>query len=382
VRRIRPLLAPAGELVLNAVGGIAAGALLAALGLCTALPGHRAEARTHAALRSLARRHRARAAAALGHGVQAPVRPGHELAWAAAHLVAGPAGLALAALPLAAAYVLLWLRTAETGARVTLTLSLAILTFLGLAVAAVRPLTRAQARLTERLLAPGAGAAARIAELTASRAAVVDLQAAELRRVERDLHDGAQARLISIRMTLGLARHADPDQARELVREAWESTEQALADLRALVRGIHPPVLAERGLAGAVEAVALLCPVPVDLDLDLPDRLPTPVESTAYFAVAEALANVAEHSGATRARLALHHRAGRLRMTVRDDGHGGADPAAGTGLEGIRRRLSAFDGRLTVHSPPGGPSELIMELPCASSSPRTSPSSGTAWSGC
>jgi signal transduction histidine kinase len=178
-----------------------------------------------------------------------------------------------------------------------------------------------------------------------------------------------------------LARQAEPEQARELVRDAWESTGQALADLRALVRGIHPPVLAERGLDGAVRAVALLCPVPVDLDLDPPAPLPMPVESTAYFAVAEALANVAEHSGATRVRVGLRHRGGVLRMTVHDDGGGGADPAAGTGLDGIRRRLSAFDGTLAVHSPPGGPTELTMELPCAPSSPRTSPSSGTAWSG-
>jgi signal transduction histidine kinase len=285
-------------------------------------------------------------------------------------------------LPVAAARVLLWLRVAETGGRVSLSLSLAILAVIGLGVGAAGPVTRAQARLAGWLLGPRPSAAARIRQLTESRAAVVDLQAAELRRVERDLHDGAQARLISIRMTLGLAARAEPEQARELVREAWESTGQALADLRALVRGIHPPVLAERGLAGAVESVALLCPVPVELDVDLPARLPTPVESTVYFAVAEALANVAEHSGATRAAVELHHCGGLLRMTVRDDGHGGADPATGTGLDGIRRRLSAFDGVLTVRSPPGGPSELTMELPCASSWPRISPSSGTAWSGC
>jgi signal transduction histidine kinase len=128
--------------------------------------------------------------------------------------------------------------------------------------------------------------------------------------------------------------------------------------------------------------VALDCPLDVEVAADLPGRLDPPVESAAYFAVRELLTNAAKHSGASRIRVDLHHADQQLTITVHDDGHGGADPAAGTGLDGLRRRLSAFDGVLTVLSPPGGPSELTMELPCASSSPRTSPSSGTAWSGC
>jgi signal transduction histidine kinase len=363
------VLGPVAVLVGNALGAVSAAVLLLALGVDAVVPIRG----VRAAVRTLARR---------TAGAPGATRS-REAAFLAAHAVAGPAGLALAALPLAAAWVLVYVvRVAETSGGVSLSLGLAVLAVVALGVVAAGPITRAQARLARWLLGARPSAAARIRELTESRAAVVDLQAAELRRVERDLHDGAQARLISIRMALGLARDADPDQARELVAEAWESTGQALAELRALVRGIHPPVLAERGLAGAVESVALLCPVPVELDVDLPAALPTPVESTAYFAVAEALANVAEHSGATRAGVALRHRDGRLRICVRDDGRGGADPGAGTGLDGIRRRLSAFDGVLTVLSPPGGPSELTMELPCASSSPRTSPSSGTAWSGC
>jgi signal transduction histidine kinase len=378
------MLDPLAGVLLDVVTGVAAWFLLAALGVCAALgrPGRRPRDRVRSVVRALARRRRARAGRVLGHEVAAGGRAAREITWLVVHAVLGPAGLAIIGVPVAVATVLVWTRTVETGARITFSMSLAILAILALGLAAIRPVDRAQARLVERLLGPGPDATARIRQLTESRAAVVDLQAAELRRVERDLHDGAQARLISIRMTLGLAHRAEPEQARELVREAWESTGLALADLRALVRGIHPPVLAERGLAGAVEAVSLLCPVPVELDLDLPVRLPVPAESTAYFAVAEALANVAEHSGATRCRVGLRHRGGRLRITVSDDGRGGADPAAGTGLDGIRGRLSAFDGTLHVHSPPGGPSELTMELPCASSSPRTSPCSGTASSGC
>jgi signal transduction histidine kinase len=369
VRWIGRALRPVVVLVGNAAGGLAALALLLGLAVDALVPVRG----VRAGVRLLARRSAGAPAATAAR----------EVAFLAGHAVAGPAGLAVAALPVVAAWVLVYvLRVAETSGGVSLSLGLAVLAVVGLGVGAAGPITRAQRGLARRLLGAQPSAAARIRELTESRAAVVDLQAAELRRVERDLHDGAQARLIAIRMTLGLARDADPDQARELVAEAWESTGQALADLRALVRGIHPPVLAERGLAGAVESVALLCPVPVQLDVDLPARLPTPVESAAYFAVAEALANVAEHSGASTARVGLVHRRGRLRMTVRDDGRGGADPAAGTGLAGIRRRLSALDGVLTVLSPPGGPSELTMELPCASSSPRTSRSCGTASSGC
>ncbi len=228
---------------------------------------------------------------------------------------------------------------------------------------------------------PPGSAALRIAELTESRAATVDAQASELRRIERDLHDGAQARLAAVGMTLGLASQAlrtDTRRAGELLEEARADAGRALAELRDLVRGIHPPVLADRGLAGGLEAAALLCPVPVHVHVELSGRPEAPVESALYFATAEALANVGRHSGATTVRLRASHDGRVLRVLVADDGHGGADPRRGTGLRGIERRLSAFDGALHLSSPPGGPTELTMELPCALSLPRTTSSSATA----
>ncbi|WP_308042834.1 sensor domain-containing protein [Micromonospora sp. PLK6-60] len=222
--------------------------------------------------------------------------------------------------------------------------------------------------------------ALRVRELTVTRAETVDAQAAELRRIERDLHDGAQARLVALSMSIGLAEQLvqrDPDAVRRLLAEARESSGQALAELRGLVRGIHPPVLAERGLDGAVRALALAVPLPVEVTVDLPGRPLAPVESAAYFAVAEGLANVTKHSGATRAWIRLGHADGRLTVEVGDDGRGGADPVAGSGLAGVGRRLAAFDGTMVVTSPEGGPTVISMELPCELSSPRTSPSSGT-----
>ncbi len=242
---------------------------------------------------------------------------------------------------------------------------------------------RAHAHLAYALLAPTEKTrlAQRVYELTASRAETVDTQAAELRRIERDLHDGAQARLVALGMSLGLAEvelDRNPDGARALLAEAREASSTALAELRDLVRGIHPPVLADRGLVGAVEALALAAPFPVAVEADVPDRLPAPVESAAYFAVAEALTNAVKHSGATAAAIRLVHRGDVLDLSVRDDGVGGATTEAGGGLRGIERRLSAFDGTLRVESPVGGPTEIAMVLPCASSSPKTSPYSGTA----
>jgi signal transduction histidine kinase len=147
--------------------------------------------------------------------------------------------------------------------------------------------------------------------------------------------------------------------------EARQASGDALRELRDLVRGIHPPVLAERGLDGAVRALALTLPLPVAVVGDLPARPSAPIETAGYFAVVEALANAAKHARATRAEVRMHHADGRLTLTVTDDGAGGADPALGSGLRGIERRLSAFDGRLTVTSPPGGPTVLAMTLPCA-----------------
>ena len=205
----------------------------------------------------------------------------------------------------------------------------------------------------------------RVEVLTRTRSGALDVQAAELRRIERDLHDGAQAKLIAVRLHLGLARGSrDPGEMVRRIEEAREVAGQALTDLRDLVRGIHPPVLSDRGLAGAIEASALLCPMPVEVDIDLPGRPQPPVESAVYFAVAEALVNVAKHSGASRAWVRLRHTAGVLRMTVGDNGCGMVRRDGGTGVRGIEDRLSAFDGSLTVTSPQGGPTVLTMEVPC------------------
>jgi signal transduction histidine kinase len=242
-------------------------------------------------------------------------------------------------------------------------------------------LERGQALLTAALLGPtGGDLARRVAELTESRASTVDAQAAELRRIERDLHDGAQARLAAVGMGLGMAAQvlrSDPDQAERLLEESRGHARRALAELRALVRGIHPPVLADRGLPGGLQAAALMCPVPVDVAIELPGRPEPPVESAVYFAAAEALANVGRHARAGRAWLHASHTAGWLRVVVGDDGVGGACAGRGSGLRGIERRLAAFDGRVTVSSPVGGPTEVRMEVPCALSSPRTPSSSAT-----
>lgn len=237
-------------------------------------------------------------------------------------------------------------------------------------------LMRAYGLLTASLLGPSgkAALARRVEQLATSRADTVDTQAAELRRIERDLHDGAQARLVSLGMSLGLADEIvdrDPAAARALLAEARKSSTDALSELRDLVRGIHPPVLADRGLDGAVQALALGSPIPTDVEVDVPGRLPAPVESAAYFAVAESLTNVIKHSGATKAWVRARYSDGSLSLLVGDDGCGGADPAGGTGLRGMERRLAAFDGTLFVTSPPGGPTVATMELPCELSSPRT-----------
>jgi signal transduction histidine kinase len=223
-------------------------------------------------------------------------------------------------------------------------------------------------------LAPGPDPelAGRLQRLTETRGHAVDAAASELRRIERDLHDGAQARLVALGMNLRAVERllpASPQAALSLVAEARETSLRALTDLRDLVRGICPPVLADRGLGHAVRALALDTPLPTELDIDLPGRLTAPVESACYFAVAEALANAVKHSGARRVHIRMQHRSGILRIEVADDGAGGADPARGTGLRGVERRLGTFDGILAVSSPPGGPTMIVMEVPCALLSP-------------
>ena len=241
-------------------------------------------------------------------------------------------------------------------------------------------LIRLHGRWTALLLGPTAAAresalTRRVARLTETRADAVDTQAAELRRIERDLHDGAQARLVAMGMNLGAAEallDEHPEAAKALLVEAREASAKALTELRELVRGIHPPVLADRGLADAIRALALDSPLRVSLTGDLPGRPPAPVESAAYFAASELLANVAKHAEAGQTWIDIRHTDGMLRLGVTDDGRGGADPARGTGLSGIERRLAPFDGVLAVSSPPGGPTAVTMEVPCALSSAKTS----------
>ncbi len=215
----------------------------------------------------------------------------------------------------------------------------------------------------------------RVERLTKSRAVAVDTASADLRRLERDLHDGAQARLVALGMSLRAAERlipTSPEAALALVVEAREASVRALTELRELVRGVLPPVLADRGLADAVRALALDSPLHVQTEIDLPGRLPSPVETACYFAVAELLTNAAKHSGARDARIAMSHSGRLLRIEVTDFGLGGADPALGSGLAGVEKRLATFDGILAVSSPAGGPTIVVMEVPCALSSRKTS----------
>jgi hypothetical protein len=250
-----------------------------------------------------------------------------------------------------------------------------LLSMLPLGVLLGPRLLKAHAQVAASLLAPTREAmAAQVGQLAESRSQAVDASAAELRRIERDLHDGAQARLVSLGMNIGFAEQVlrdNPDLALSLLAEARTSSGQALVELRTLVRGIHPPVLAERGLDGAVRALALSLPLPVDLHIDLAGRASAPVESALYFAIAEALANVIKHSGANRAWVQLEYDSGRLVAIVGDNGTGGAAPGPGGGLRGVERRLAAFDGVIAVTSPVGGPTLVTMELPCELSLART-----------
>jgi signal transduction histidine kinase len=217
----------------------------------------------------------------------------------------------------------------------------------------------------------------RVAQLTQTRAGAIAAHEAELRRIERDLHDGTQARLVSLSMRIGMARRAigsDEQAARGLLDDAQRQAEEALTELRHVVRGIHPPILSDRGLPGAVRALAAGSGLHVSViadDLDDGPRAPAAVEAAAYFVVAEALTNTARHSGADRAEIQITRTAAGLRVTIRDDGKGGAQEAAagldpgGSGLPGMRRRVAALDGTFSVTSPRGGPTIIEVELPCA-----------------
>jgi signal transduction histidine kinase len=249
---------------------------------------------------------------------------------------------------------------------------------IAIGVVAAPWLLRGYGLLADAMLVPASETALdlQVRHLAETRSEALDISAAEIRRIERDLHDGAQARLVAMGMTLDAAGQiidSNPVAARALLVEARDASVKALAELRDLVRGIHPPVLADRGLAEAIRALALDSPLRIDLADDLPGHPPAPVESAAYFAVSELLANVSKHAEARHTWIDIRHTDGMLRIGVTDDGHGGADPALnGGGLRGIERRLAPFDGILAVSSPPGGPTAVTMEIPCALSSQKTS----------
>lgn len=248
-----------------------------------------------------------------------------------------------------------------------------------LAVAALAPIeialtlllaprmARLQAWSGRRLLRPGSDAdlSLRVAQLTATRAAVLDAHAAELRRIERSLHDGTQNRLVAVNVLLGAAIRAlerDPGTAKASLERAQSAAEQALSELRGVVRSILPPVLTDKSLADALAGLAATCPVPCRIDADLPIRAAASVEATAYFVVAEALTNIAKHSGARHAVVSVRRLDDRLLLEVMDDGQGGADES-GSGIVGIRRRVEAHDGSFTMTSPAGGPTTLNVTLP-------------------
>ena len=231
-------------------------------------------------------------------------------------------------------------------------------------------LGRLQVSAARWLLGPRRAALeAQLEQLETSRSAAVDSAEAERRRIERDLHDGAQQRLVALAATLGDARQHfddDPATARAMVDDAHEEAKAALKEIRDLVRGINPFILQDRGLDAALSAVVARSPVPVELDVRLADRPPSAVESAAYFVVAEALTNVARHAEATRAYVAVARSGNRLVVEVRDDGRGGADASVGTGLQGLRDRVAALGGTMYVLSPVGGPTTITVEMPCGS----------------
>ncbi|MEU5011116.1 histidine kinase [Streptomyces sp. NPDC021749] len=216
---------------------------------------------------------------------------------------------------------------------------------------------------------PAMALADRVDVLTAQRADTTIAQAAEIRRIERDLHDGAQARLVSLGLSLATAEklmETDPDRARKLMREARAGAATSLTELRELVRGINPPVLNERGLIDAVRALALDSPLEAEVSADLQLRLDPPIESAVYFGIAELLTNAVKHARATRARISLALDGTGLVVEVADDGRGGAGERAGGGIAGLRRRLAVFDGTLEISSPAGGPTCATMVVPCES----------------
>ena len=277
------------------------------------------------------------------------------------------AGVALTLLPLTSL-------PAEPGAGVTGDVPVLLLVAVGVALLLTAPWVaqgwvQVEVALVRVLLGPRGDAElqARVEELTDTRERVVLAGDAERVRIERDLHDGAQQSLVSLAMSLGRARaklDEDPAGARVLLDQAHGDAKRALAELRDLARGIHPAVLTDRGLDAALSALAARSPVPVSVQVDVPQRPSPTVEAVAYFVVAEALTNVAKHARARAAAVRVLQSGDRVYVTVLDDGVGGADLALGTGLTGLRDRVAAVDGRLALSSPSGGPTELTVELPC------------------
>ncbi|MCA2216188.1 sensor histidine kinase [Jidongwangia harbinensis] len=240
-------------------------------------------------------------------------------------------------------------------------------TLLVVAPPAARRLARLDVRLARALLGPGRAEqlAERVETLARSRAEVIAATDAERRRIERDLHDGTQQRLVSLAMNLGLARRSlPPSPERSAIEAAHDEAVAALTELREFVRGLHPAVLDERGLDAAISGIAARAPLSVRVLVDVTPRCPPPIEAIAYFTVSEALTNVAKHASATRAAVVLRRADDRLRIEVTDDGRGGAVADADGGLAGLAHRAAAVDGTMSVHSPAGGPTTVTVELPC------------------
>ncbi|MDL4773073.1 MULTISPECIES: sensor histidine kinase [Thermomonosporaceae] len=356
-------------------------------------------------LRALANAERRRAGALLGREIPEPYRRSRgggleqgkvlvrspvvwrDAAWMAAHGLTGVMMTVVAvslwpALPYGLSLPLWWWAAPAGSQSAFVTLDswtkaltlpfLQVALYVFLLVWLVPRFARWQAQMSEALLRPtrGTSLAERVEQLAETRADALEAHGAELRRIERDLHDGTQAQLVAVALRLGLADRrfeADPGAARALFLEAREGVEEALTQLRAVIRGIYPPILADRGLDGALRALAAGQPIPVETEFDT-GRAPAAVEAAAYFVVAEALTNIAKHSGAGHARVTVRREGARLRIVAQDDGRGGAEPGAeaGSGLAGIRRRVAALDGSTRIDSPRGAGTTLRVDLPCGS----------------
>lgn len=317
-------------------------------------------------------------------GVMASVRS--EATWRQVgyHLVAGPviaAGGVLTILTWAAGFALATIFTYGWAFPISLrppgwTTRDAYLTVAGVLLLLAAPwmaagVTRLDSRMAAALLGPSRTKELqrRVEDLTESRAGVVDAADTERRRIERDLHDGAQQRLVSLALNLGLARETltdVPADAMRVIVEAHEEAKEALTELRDLVRGLHPAVLDARGLDAALSGIAARAPLPVRLRVDVPERASPTVEAVAYFVASEALTNVSRHARASHMEITVERLDGVLRMVLSDDGVGGADPSGGTGLAGLARRVRSVDGTFRITSPPGGPTTITAELPCES----------------